>query len=356
LVGVQTEAERAAETRRRAEAEGNVLEIDDDDEPAAAAAGPRAGRFRAPERRSTRFLEEPLAPEPAAPRRNSRRGEERISFRCRRVYFGTALRRDVAVVFAPSGVTIEWRSEVIGLYIEARLTPSNMTSFDMYHGPGGKCGSLFSLLYDEKRSPDAIREFFAIGLREKPRCLIDGFEPTDEEGSGKYVVVVLEGDALATFKRKVVPAVVWGGHIGWPAAPVLSTPAAARLFLEGVPIADALAAGGAPAAHSGIARKRPRRDVGRSVPSPAPAAATAHPPGWIPAGFVVPPVHQIYKRAQPPPNPPATWSPNLGYQAMLLRLPPHLCGTNIESETWWIRRSSDLASWLPDTPAWPTRD
>jgi hypothetical protein len=195
-----------------------------------------------------------LAPEPAAPRRNSRRGEERISFRCRRVYFGTALRRDVAVVFAPSGVTIEWRSEVIGLYIEARLTPSNMTSFDMYHGPGGKCGSLFSLLYDEKRSPDAIREFFAIGLREKPRCLIDGFEPTDEEGSGKYVVVVLEGDALATFKRKVVPAVVWGGHIGWPAAPVLSTPAAARLFLEGVPIADALAAGGAPAAHSGIAR------------------------------------------------------------------------------------------------------
>ena len=57
LVGVQTPAERAAESRRRAEAEGNVLEIDDDDEPAAAPTTvrrgpPRAGRFRAPERRS----------------------------------------------------------------------------------------------------------------------------------------------------------------------------------------------------------------------------------------------------------------------------------------------------------------
>ena len=37
LVGVQTPAERAAESRRRAEAEGNVLEIDDDDDEFAAA-------------------------------------------------------------------------------------------------------------------------------------------------------------------------------------------------------------------------------------------------------------------------------------------------------------------------------
>ena len=39
LVGVQTPAERAAESRRRAEAEGNVLEIDDN-EPAAPAPAP----------------------------------------------------------------------------------------------------------------------------------------------------------------------------------------------------------------------------------------------------------------------------------------------------------------------------
>ncbi len=37
LVGVQTPAERAAESRRRAEAEGNVLEIDNDDDEFAAA-------------------------------------------------------------------------------------------------------------------------------------------------------------------------------------------------------------------------------------------------------------------------------------------------------------------------------
>ena len=40
LVGVQTLAERAAESRRRAEAEGNVLEIDDDDDADEFAAAP----------------------------------------------------------------------------------------------------------------------------------------------------------------------------------------------------------------------------------------------------------------------------------------------------------------------------
>ena len=54
--------------------------------------------------------------------------------RCRRVYFGTALRRDVTVVFAPSSVTMEWRSNTSGLYIQTRLAPSHMTSFNMYHG------------------------------------------------------------------------------------------------------------------------------------------------------------------------------------------------------------------------------
>ena len=100
LVGVQTPAERAAESRRRAEAEGNVLEIDDDDEAAAPAPapGPRAS--------------------PAAPRRNPRRGEERVVIRCRHVYFGTAVRRDVTVVFAPSGVMMEWRSGETGLYVQ----------------------------------------------------------------------------------------------------------------------------------------------------------------------------------------------------------------------------------------------
>ena len=71
---------------------------------------------------------------------------------------------------------------------------------------------------------------------------MEGFEPTDDAGPRKYVVVVLEGEALATFRREAVPTVIWGGHIGWPAASVLGTAAAARPFLEGVPIADALAA------------------------------------------------------------------------------------------------------------------
>ena len=277
LVGVQTEAERAAEARRRAEAEGNVLEIDDDDEPAAAADGPRAGQFRAPERRSTRYPEVPAAPR----RRNPRRGEERVMLRCRRVYFGTALRRDVAVVFAPSGVIMEWRSDMTGLNVEARLAPSHMTSFDMYHGQ--RCGaggaSLVNLVGNDEMPPDAIREFFAIGLRQKPPHLrsLAGFEPTDDEGPRKYVVVVLEGDALATFKREAVPTVVWAGHTGWPAAPVLGTALAARPFLEG--IADALAAGDAAEDAAALrpkpatpARKRPRRDVARSGSSPAPAA------------------------------------------------------------------------------------
>ena len=131
LVCVQTPAERAAESRRRAEAEGNVLEIDDDDDEFAAAPtiarapAPPAGRFRAPERRRRVG--------PPAPRRIPR-GEERVMLRCRRVYFGTALRRDVTVVFAPACVTMEWRSNQSGLYIETRIAPSQMTSFDLYHG------------------------------------------------------------------------------------------------------------------------------------------------------------------------------------------------------------------------------
>ena len=178
-----------------------VVEVDDGRarEPA-----PRAGRFRAPERRSTRRLEEP----PAPPRRNPRRGEERVMLRCRRVYFGTALRRDVTVVFAPSCVTMEWRSDTSGLYIETRLAPSHMTSFDLYHGPARGAGgdgeaNPINLADDDEMAPDAIREFFAIGLRQKPPHLrsVEGFEPSDDAGPRKYVVVVLDGEALATFKR-----------------------------------------------------------------------------------------------------------------------------------------------------------
>ena len=243
------------------EDEPRVVVVDDVvDDGRAPAPAPRADRFRAPERRSTRFLEEP-----AAPRRNPRRGEERVMLRCRRVYFGTALRRDVAVVFAPSCVTMEWRSDTSGLYIEARLAPSHMTSFDMYHGPTRGAGgdgeaNPINLADDDEMAPDAIRDFFAVGLRQKPPHLrsVDGFEPTDDEGPRKYVVVVLDGDALATFKREAVPAVVWGGHVGWPAAPVLGTPAAARPFLEGVPIADALAAGDA-AEDAAALRQKPSR-------------------------------------------------------------------------------------------------
>ena len=251
LVGVQTPAERAAESRRRAEAEGNVLEIDDDDD-------------------------EPAVPAPA-PRRNPRRGEERVVIRCRHVYFGTAVRRDVTVVFAPSCVTMEWRSDTSGLYIETRLAPSHMTSFDLYHGPARGAGgdgeaNPINLADDDEMAPDAIREFFAIGLRQKPPHLrsVEGFEPSDDAGPRKYVVVVLDGEALATFKREAVPAVVWGGHVGWPAAPVLGTAAAARPFLEGVPIADALAAADA-AEDAAALRRTPsrasRRGRGRAARS-----------------------------------------------------------------------------------------
>ena len=222
-----------------------VVEVDDG---RARAPAPRAGRFRAPERRSTRRLEEP----PAPPRRNPRRGEERVMLRCRRVYFGTALRRDVTVVFAPSCVTMEWRSDTSGLYIETRLAPSHMTSFDLYHGPARGAGgdgeaNPINLADDDEMAPDAIREFFAIGLRQKPPHLrsVEGFEPSDDAGPRKYVVVVLDGEALATFKREAVPAVVWGGHVGWPVAPVVETAAAARPFLEGVSVVDAALRGAA---------------------------------------------------------------------------------------------------------------
>ena len=204
---------RAAKSRRRAEAEGNVLEIDDDDEAAAPAPAP-------------------------APRRNPRRGEERVVIRCRRVYFGTALRRDVTVVFAPSCITLEWRSGETGLYVQVRLEPSNMKTFDMYHRSHNVRAD------DDAIDPtalDAIQDFVAIGLRQKPPNLrsIEGFRPT-EENARKYIVIELEGDALLKFKREAVPAVVWGGHLGWPAAPVLGAAAAARPFLKGVEYADAL--------------------------------------------------------------------------------------------------------------------
>ena len=210
LVGVQTPAERAAESRRRAEAEGNVLEIDDD---------------------------EPAAPAPA-PRRNPRRGEERVVIRCRHVYFGTAVRRDVTVVFAPSGVTMEWRSDESGLYVQVRLEPSNMKTFDMYHRSHNVRADDDAI---DPTAPDAIQDFVAIGLRQKPPNLrsIEGFRPT-EENARKYIVIELEGDALLKFKREAVPAVVWGGHLGWPTAPVLGAAAAARPFLKGVEYADAL--------------------------------------------------------------------------------------------------------------------
>ena len=267
LVGVQTPAERAAESRRRAEAEGNVLEIDDDDdEPTTVRRGPpRAGRFRAPERPSTRRLEEP-----PARRRNPRRREARVVFRCRRVYFGAVLRRDVTVFFAPSCVVLEWRSETSGLYIEARLPPSHMTSFDMFH-TRGDCEDPLNFAHD-----DDIHDFFAIGIRQKPKYLrsVEGFEPTDDAGPRKYVVVVLDGDALATFKREAVPSIVRGGHVGWPAATVLTTPAAARPFLEGVPIADALADAAEDAAAlrlKALSRASRRGRAARSVRASGPA-------------------------------------------------------------------------------------
>jgi hypothetical protein len=188
---------------------------------------------------------------------------------CRRVYFGTALRRDVTVIFVPSGIIMEWRSETSGLYIETSLAASHMTSFDMYHGPARPGTSLADddgnaiLGYISTGRP--IQDFFAIGLRQKPPHLrsVDGFEPTDE-GPRKYIVVVLEDDdALATFRHEAVPNVVWGGHVGWPAAPVLSTSAAARPFLAGVPIADKLAVADAVEDAAALRQKSsraPRRD------------------------------------------------------------------------------------------------
>ena len=75
---------------------------------ARAVAGPLRGPAAALERRSTQRLEGPRRRQPA-PRRV--RG---VMLRCRRVYFGTVLRRDVTVVFAPSTVTMEWRSVTSG--------------------------------------------------------------------------------------------------------------------------------------------------------------------------------------------------------------------------------------------------
>ena len=139
---------------------------------------------------------------------------------------------------------------------------------------------------------------FIDGFKPTDRPLA-GFEPTDDAGPRKYIVIVLEGDALATFKREAVPAVIWGGHLGWPAAPVLGTAVAARPFLEGVPIADALAAADA-AEDAAELRRKPsrasRRDVTRSAPSPAPAAAVELTAG---ADFVVPPIRQFYTRRAP---------------------------------------------------------
>ena len=127
-----------------------------------------------------------------------------------------------------------------------------MATLDLYHGPARGAGgdgeaNPINLADDDEMAPDAIREFFAIGLRQKPPTwrFVDGFEPTDDEGPRKYVVVVLEGEALATFKRDAVPAVVWGGHVGWPVAPVVETAAAARPFLEGVSVVDAALRGAA---------------------------------------------------------------------------------------------------------------
>ena len=189
--------------------------------------------------------------------------------RCRRVYFGTALRRDVTVVFAPSCVTMEWRSNQSGLYIETRLATSNMSTFNMYHRS-------HNVRADDDAAPDAIRDFFAVGLRAKPPHLrsVEGFEPSDDAGPRKYVVVVLDGEALATFKREAVPAVVWGGHVGWPAAPILGTAAAARPFLEGVPIADALADAAEDAAAlrlKALSRASRRGRAARSVRASGPA-------------------------------------------------------------------------------------
>ena len=352
LVGVQTPAERAAESRRRAEAEGNVLEIDDDDddEPAAAptiarAPAPRGGRFRVPERRRRVG--------PPAPRRNPRHGEEQVMIRCRRIYFGTALRRDVTVVFAPSCVTMGWRSDTSGLYIETRLAPSHMRSFDIYYGPARGAGgdgeaNPINLAGDDEMEPDAIRAFFAIGLRQKPPHVrsVEGFEPTDDAGPRKYIVIVLEGDALATFKREAVPAVIWGGHLGWPAAPVLGTAVAARPFLEGVPIADALAAADAAEDAAELrrnraampeARARQRRDITRSALSPAPAAAVELTAG---ADFVVPPIRQFYTRRAPDDIVPLTTAE----KAAVLHAIAQLDGKATQKK---VRRAAESAVGLP---------
>ena len=178
--------------------------------------------------------------------------------RCRRVYFGTALRRDVSVVFAPSCITMVWRSDTSRLYIETRLAASHMTSFNMYHRS------------HNVRAGDnaALDDFVAIGLRQAPPHLrsIEGFEPTDDAGPRKYIVIVLEGDALATFKLKAVPAVIWGGHAGWPAAPVIGTVAAARPLLEGVAAADAAAGFVVPPVIQSYTRRAPDDDAAPAAP------------------------------------------------------------------------------------------
>ena len=92
---------------------------------------------------------------------------------------------------------------------------------------------------------------------------MEGFDAPTTRGRAS-VVAVLDGEALKP-SRDVLPAVVWGGHVGWPAAPVLGTAAAARPFLEGVPIADALAAADAAEDAAALRRTSP-------APEPAPTA------------------------------------------------------------------------------------
>ena len=193
LVGVQTPAERAAESRRRAEAEGNVLEIDDDDdEPAAPAPAlaPRAGRFRgrSADRRGARHV---LLRHGRAARRHGR-------LRAVRRHDGVALRRERPVRPA------------------VRLEPSGMKTFDMYHRCPAQEGRRGRRRH-RPAAPDADGTSSPSSLPTKPPLTCAPSKASGPRSDARKYIVIELGATSRKFARR--PASRWGGHLGHVTAP-----------------------------------------------------------------------------------------------------------------------------------------
>ena len=134
-------------------------------------AAPRRGSSgqRARDRRRRRAC--PRARARVLPRRNPRHGEERVMLRCRRVCFGTALRRDVTVVFAPSCVTMGWRSDTSGSSSRPGSRHPTCASFNRRAARAAIETNPINLAGDDDAARTRSRLSVAIGLREKPMHL-----------------------------------------------------------------------------------------------------------------------------------------------------------------------------------------